>query len=339
MAEQQIPEDADGVTIVVPTYNHGHFIGDALDSIFAQSLPPSVVLVLDDASIDGTDDFVRPYLSGGLHVEYVRMQTNAGVIRMLNAGLENVRTEYVLFLAADDILEPTALEKSLAVMSKNPLAAVCGVLARYIDVDKRVLPTPGLFRFGDSPRYWSPAECLGFLNRDGALFSGVGAMYRTDMLRAAGGFSQKMYSFCDGFRIQQLALHYGVCIVPELLASWRQQGTNFSATQRVNPAGMLATVEGVDAELAQMKTPFPSTYAARLLARLRFDAALAAIAVRPVDKTVLRQSLAAYPNVFAEAIGAVACFVGTAAAKAMLALLLRPFDIPRALRRRQTPET
>jgi hypothetical protein len=54
---------------------------------------------------------------------------------------------------------------------------------------------------------------------------------------------------------------------------------------------------------------------------------------------VLRQSLAAYPGVVAGAIVALARFAGPAVAKAMLALLLRPFDIPRALRPRPTPVT
>lgn len=338
-AAQRMPEEAGGVTIVMPTYNHGRFISDALDSVFAQSLLPSTVLVLDDASTDGTADVVRPYLGRLPHVDYSRMATNGGVIRMLNAGLEKVKTEYVVFLAADDMLDPAALEKCRAVMNENPQAAVCGVLARYIATDKRVLPTPALFDFGSRPRFWSPDECLSFLHRHGALFGGNGAMYRTAMLREAGGFAAELRSFCDGFRIQQLALGGGVCIVPEVLASWRQHADTYAATHRADPAGAMAIVKAVEAELAQRHSPFPPAYAARLRGRLRFAAALAAVARRPVDEAVLRQSLAAYPGVVAGAIVALARFAGTAVAKATLALLLRPFDIPRALRRRPTPVT
>lgn len=338
-AVQRTPVEVGGVTIVMPTYNHGHFIADALDSVFAQSLPPSTVVVLDDASTDGTSDVVEPYLGRHPHVDYSRMAKNSGVIPMLNAGLEKVKTEYVVFLAADDMLDPAALEKCCAVMNDNPRAAVCGVLARYIATDKRVLPTPALFDFGNRPRYWPPHECLGFLHRHGALFGGNGAMYRTAMLRDAGGFAVELRSFCDGFRIQQLALRSGVCIVPEVLASWRQQVKTYAATHRADPGAAIAIVKAVEAELASPQSPFPPAYAGRLRGRLRFAAALAAAARRPIDKAVLRQSLAAYPGVVAEAIAILARFAGTALAKVMLALLLRPFDIPRALRPRPTPVT
>ena len=339
LAQQTEQKLESGVTIVMPTYNHAQYIADALDSVFNQALLPVRVLVLDDASTDDTADVVRPYLGREPHVEYQRMTPNRGVIKMLNIGLDLVTTEYVVFLAADDMLDPRALISCYSVMNQHLGAAVCGVLARYIDAEKRVLPTPALYDFGAEKRYLPPDECLSWLHRRGALFGGNGAMYRTRMVREAGGFAAELRSFCDGFLIQELALRGGVCIVPEVLASWRQQPQTYAAIHRADPTGALAIVDAVELELGKPQSPFPPAYAGRLRGRLRFAAALAAVACRPINQNVLRQSLKAYPRPFACAIAMLARFAGVRVAKVALALLLRPFDIPHGLKARPAPVT
>lgn len=324
------------VTVVIPTYNHGHFISDALDSVCAQSHLPARTLILDDGSTDNTADVVRPYLGRLSCVEYVRMPQNRGVIEMLNTGLDMVATEYVVFLAADDMLDATLLDKCIAIMRCNSQAPVCGVLARYVDEMKRSVPTPGLFDFGREPRYMPPGECLRWLYRHGALFGGNGAMYRAEPLRRHGGFASELRSFCDGFRIQEMALSDGVCIVPEVLASWRQRSVTYAAVNRTDPVAALAIAEAVDAHLQRERSPFPPSYADRLRNRLRFAAAVAAIDRVPVDRAALRRALAAYPGAVAGFVTLFLRLAGRHAAKAALAVLLRPFDIPRVLRRRNS---
>ena len=246
----------------------------------------------------------------------------------LNVGLERVANEYVVFLAADDMLDATALEKCSAIMNRNPRAPICGVLARYVDEDKRNLPTPALFDFGAEARYLPPKECLRWLYRHGALFGGNGAMYRTEPLRQRGGFASDLRSFCDGFKIQELALSDGACVVPEVLASWRQRDTTYAAVNRIDPAAALAIADAVDVLLRHDRSPFPPEYARRLRGRLRFAAAQAAVCCVPGDWAVLRHALTAYPGVVAGIAALFARLAGPRAAIAVLAVLLRPFDIP-----------
>ncbi len=329
------PHGHDGrLTVVVPTYNHAHFIGQALDSVFAQSRLPERVLVLDDGSTDDTAGVIQPYLARTLPVEYVRMTTNRGVVPTINAGLRMLESEFVVFLAADDILAPAAFEKSLGVLTQNPHAALCGMFVQLIDEDGGILKRPRDLDFGSHARYVSPEECLARLHRDGGLFGGNGVIYRTRHLQDGGGFSPDLMAFCDGFRIQELALRYGVCIVPEPLVTWRQRTTSYAATSRSDPGVSLAILTAVRGQLQAPSSVFPRTYGLRLEKRLRYGAAAATLAVEQFDPSSVQTAIGAaglfLPRLF---VGLRRVF-GARAANAALLLYLRPFDIvPGILRR------
>lgn len=331
--ESDVSAGDGAVTVVIPTYNHGHYIGEALDSLFAQTRLPDRVLVLDDASTDATADAVQPFLGRTPSIEYIRFDENRGVVPMLNVGLDKVATEFVTFLAADDTIDATALEKCASILAAHPQSPLCGVYARYIDESGNALPTPGIFDFGAVARYVPPDECLARLKGDGALFGGNGAMYRTAPLREHGGFSAELLSFCDGFRIQDLALSGGVCIVPEVLASWRRSGESYAAATQADPKSALAILRALEAQLKACPH-FPSAYASRLLRRWQFTAALAGVECAPPNKRTVREALRSRSPLVAAFAASAAGVLGRSALVALLALYLRPFDIVRALKRR-----
>ena len=98
------------VSVVIPSYNYGRFIGDAIRSVLDQTLPPSEIIVVDDGSTDQTPAVVETF---GDAVRYIR-QDNAGVCAARNRGVDESVSELVSFLDADDTWEPTNLEKQVA---------------------------------------------------------------------------------------------------------------------------------------------------------------------------------------------------------------------------------
>jgi glycosyltransferase involved in cell wall biosynthesis len=322
------------LTVVIPTYNHGHFIAQALDSVFAQSRLPDRILVLDDGSTDDTATVMRRYLNETLLVEYIPMAENRGVIPMLNFGLGMIDTEFVVFLAADDTLEPAAFAKSLDALEAVPQAAVCGMFAKLIDESGRPLRRPRDFDVGAESRYLPPDECVARLYRDGGLFGGNGAIYRTLYLRQAGSFSEDLLSFCDGYRIQDLAVRHGVCFVPEALASWRQQRTSYAAKSREDPAASLAILNAVKKRIHEPSSAFPQYYSRRLEQRLRFAAAWAVLAQPNADAAKLTAALETTGRLVPELLVNLRRIGGRSMAKAALMLYLRPFDILNGLLRR-----
>src|SRR5579883_2718722 len=86
------------VSVVIPTYNYGHFLGRALASVFAQTYAPIECIVVDDGSTDDTPAVLAQY---GDRVRVIKRQ-RGGPAAARNAGVEAAKGEFVAFLDADD---------------------------------------------------------------------------------------------------------------------------------------------------------------------------------------------------------------------------------------------
>lgn len=94
------------VAVVIPTYNHGHFLADAIASVERQTVPAAEVIVVDDGSSDHPEDVVAQFS----RVRFIR-QDNQGLAAARNAGLRAAGSEKVVFLDADDLLAPDAMNR------------------------------------------------------------------------------------------------------------------------------------------------------------------------------------------------------------------------------------
>src|SRR5690349_7336817 len=103
------------VGVVITTYNHAHFLGEALASVCAQTRAADAIVVVDDGSDDDPAEVVARFRG----VRCIR-QDNRGLAAARNAGLRASSTRYVMFLDADDRLEPRAIEEGLACFGRAP---------------------------------------------------------------------------------------------------------------------------------------------------------------------------------------------------------------------------
>jgi glycosyltransferase involved in cell wall biosynthesis len=110
------------VTVLVDTYNYGHFIEEAIDSVLAQDFPPEQmeILVVDDSSTDDTADRVRKY---GDRIQYF-YKPNGGQASALNFGIAQARGEIVAFLDGDDYWLPGKLQRVAAEFEMHPEAGM-----------------------------------------------------------------------------------------------------------------------------------------------------------------------------------------------------------------------
>jgi glycosyltransferase involved in cell wall biosynthesis len=117
------------VTVLIPAYNAGAYLREALSSVFAQTYPYWQMILVDDASSDNSLSSVRPYLADS-RVTLVNNLVNRGQSRSLNRGLELVKTPYTVQLDADDWFYPYTLDVLVRTAEELPerVAVVSGNL-------------------------------------------------------------------------------------------------------------------------------------------------------------------------------------------------------------------
>lgn len=102
------------VSVIVPVYNAGRFLRECVDSIRAQSFRDIEVICVDDASTDGSGEELRALEGEDGRVRALSLDKCLGVSAARNAGLDAATGEYVLFVDADDAIDPRLVERAVA---------------------------------------------------------------------------------------------------------------------------------------------------------------------------------------------------------------------------------
>ena len=112
------------ITILIPARDAQATLAQTLESLVAQTFQDFDVLVVDDASSDGTAAIARSY-SPRLAIEAMSLASNAGVAGALNHGIGCIASPYIARLDADDLAQPSRLEKQIAFLEAHPQIDVC----------------------------------------------------------------------------------------------------------------------------------------------------------------------------------------------------------------------
>ncbi len=107
------------VSVCIPTYNGVSYIQEALDSIKAQTYKNIEVIISDDQSSDGTRDILEAFCNQVAFPTYLYEHEPSGIGANWNHCLKNANGHYIKFLFQDDVLEPSCIEKMVAVLETN----------------------------------------------------------------------------------------------------------------------------------------------------------------------------------------------------------------------------
>jgi len=206
------------ISVIIPTYNHGQFVTQAVDSVLQQTLHPLEVIVVDDGSTDETREKLRCY---GERIRYI-YQTNQHLSAARNTGIKLARGEWVAFLDSDDMWHPQKLERQLLAIRKLPQPAPIGT-----DTFRFTTSLPALeMRFQGNPRVQQ------FGLRDmvyGVSFgSGSGILVPKSHLEKAGLFDESLRAVEDWDLWLRLAAHTPLAKVCECLTFIRMRKDSMS---------------------------------------------------------------------------------------------------------------
>jgi N-acetylglucosaminyl-diphospho-decaprenol L-rhamnosyltransferase len=204
--------DSIDTSVVVPTYNARHAVDACVQSVLAQRPSNFEVIVVDDASADGTAAMVRQRFP---QVRLVVNERNLGYGRSCNLALQQARGSSVLLLNNDTVLEDGALARLHATLLLLPRTDAVGCL--LLNTDRSVqantakaFPTwrTPLFGYRSAVSRWFPnnrvtrTELLTWRAEAGAVFqadfvSSAALMMQTSELRALGGLDANFFHFID----------------------------------------------------------------------------------------------------------------------------------------------
>lgn len=228
------------VSVVIPCRNHAHYLRAALASIAAQTVGPVETIVVDDGS---TDDTAAIASRAGATV---LRQAGLGVNAARNAGLRHAASERLIFLDADDELEPDAIETGVAVLDRHPEVWMVARFCQLIDEQGRPLPTNVSLPASDDLY----AEWL----QRNLVWTPGAAVFRRAPLTALGGFPLAGGPASDYAVYLSIARSGRVLLDPRFAVRYRQHDTNMSR----DPVHMLRAVLGV---LQREQRASPPAYA------------------------------------------------------------------------------
>ncbi len=126
-------EPAPRVSVVMPCFNHAAYVGTSIGSILEQTMPDLELIVVDDASTDGSADILRARAARDPRIRLILHPRNLGASRSRNDGIQCARGEYIGFCDADDIWRPEKLRLQVSLLDGDPACGLTYCDAAIID--------------------------------------------------------------------------------------------------------------------------------------------------------------------------------------------------------------
>ena len=106
------------ISVIIPTYNHAHFLSFALQSVIDQTYHNWEIIVVDNHSTDNTEEIVNKFNS--YNIKLLKIHNNGIIAASRNLGIKEAKGDWVAFLDSDDIWYKEKLEKSLYALKESP---------------------------------------------------------------------------------------------------------------------------------------------------------------------------------------------------------------------------
>jgi glycosyltransferase involved in cell wall biosynthesis len=220
------------LAVVIPVYNHAHFIGEALESVLNQTRKPDRVIVIDDGSKDDSLAVMEPFKARGVEVSG---RENRGAHNTINELIQLAAQDcdWISILNSDDRYLPNRFQRCFETAAANPEKSIISTRLEVIDADgKRMAEDEprarwfyGVQSLG-AARELSPAEWMG---RGNFIATTSNVFARADYL-TANPFRDYRYIH-DYFFLAGAAFRDQIAVCPEVHLQYRVHGSNTITTK------------------------------------------------------------------------------------------------------------
>ncbi|MEO1093367.1 MAG: glycosyltransferase [Cyanobacteria bacterium J06638_28] len=201
-------------SVVIATYNRVDLLKRAIASALNQTIPCEVVVV-DNASTDGTEDYAR---SLGDQIIYHRNPTNANHAGAINVGAKVATGEWIKFVDDDDYIAANCLEVMQAAIACHPEAVICSCQASQVDLEGQELSRTPMCGPGEAFYIPQDAVHLGMFLEQVPFGTPVQVAVRRDILLTSGGWDASMTSCVEIDSWIRIAEHGDALFINQCLA-------------------------------------------------------------------------------------------------------------------------
>lgn len=174
------------VSVIMPTYNHGKFIAESIESVLDQTYRNLELIIIDNYSDDNTEEIVRSY--NDERIQYFKFHNKGVIAAARNFGLKKISGDYVAFLDSDDIWHNNKLEKQLPHFHETD---IIGVATNFT-----IISDTSYYRNSNLPKSrkgYVDFNYKNILNANHLITSSV--VVRRNVLEQVGGFDESR-DFC-----------------------------------------------------------------------------------------------------------------------------------------------
>ncbi|MCE2994904.1 MAG: glycosyltransferase family 2 protein [Cyclobacteriaceae bacterium] len=197
------------VTVMCLCYNHAQFVREAIESVFQQTYQPIELIVMDDGSTDNSAQVIEQCLQGRADVTFVRHEVNQGYTKTLNEAVALSKGEWLIDLAADDVLLPQRVEEGIRLATERKECSI-----HFSDAE--IIDTKGQFLRKHSDRFPHASIPQGdiycsLINRYFLLSPTL--MFRKEVIERIGGYDENM-AFEDFDFLMRASRQFLFCYSP-----------------------------------------------------------------------------------------------------------------------------
>jgi glycosyltransferase involved in cell wall biosynthesis len=151
------------ISIITPCYNSAKYISQTIESVLAQTFQNWEMLIIDDCSIDGSDEIINQYCNNDTRIKYYRTESPSGSPTIpRNIGIKNAQGRYIAFLDSDDMWLPTKLENQIQQFDNDNIVIVFSYYEKINESGirkNRIVTSPSSVAYKDLLK----GNCIGFL--------------------------------------------------------------------------------------------------------------------------------------------------------------------------------
>jgi glycosyltransferase involved in cell wall biosynthesis len=217
------------VSVIIPTYNYAHYIGEAIDSVLKQNYPVDKIeiVIVDDGSTDNTKDVLKPYINAG-KVKYY-YQSNTGKASATYSAIQKSNGKYIFNLDADDYFFPEKIPLSVEIFEADEGIVHVANPAKFVidgaDAGKEEIPVEYL------GKKLNGINLLRYFYNNRTLFGGGSTFAARASALKPVFIPAAVDMYIDEFLVLAILTKGYTFFIQEPQSIWRGHNTNYTVTQ------------------------------------------------------------------------------------------------------------